>query len=67
MNELRIHTIDDLKLHVSHHSKVPIRGFDQIYSMGLQALTGNPPSSFKEHRKAKIYIYQDMERDGWTN
>ena len=28
MNELRIHTIADLQLHVRHCGKVPIRGFD---------------------------------------
>ena len=62
MNELSIHTIAYLQLHVHHHGipKLPIRGFDRIYAMGLQALTGNPPSSFKDHRKAKnpyISIY----------
>ena len=29
MNELRIHTEADLKLHVCHRGKVPIRGFDR--------------------------------------
>ena len=53
MNELIIHTIADLQLHVRHHGKVPIRGFDQIYAMALQYLPSNRPSSFKEHRKAK--------------
>ena len=53
MNELRIHTIADIQLHVSHHGKVPILGFDLIYTMALQYLPGNPPSSFKDHRKAK--------------
>ena len=53
MNDLRIHTIADLQFHVRHCGKVPIRGFDQIYAMALQALPGNPPFSFKGHRKAK--------------
>ena len=53
MNELRIHTIADLQLHVRHRGKVPIRGFGQIYEMALQALPGNLLSSFKDHRKAK--------------
>ena len=53
MNELRIHTIADLQLHVRHRGKVPIRGFDRIYAMALQALPGNPPSSFEERRKAR--------------
>ena len=53
MNELRIHTIADLQLHVRHRGKVHIRGFDPIYAMALQALPGNPPSSFKDHRKTK--------------
>ena len=63
MNELIIHTIADLQLHVCHHGKVPIRGFDQIYAKALQALPGNPPSSFKDHRKAKNpYISRYGER-----
>ena len=53
MNDLRIHTIADLQLHVFHHGKLPIRGFDRIYYIALQALPGNPTSSFKDHRKAK--------------
>ena len=53
MNELRIHTIAYLQLHVCHRGKVPIRGFDQIYAMDLQALPGNPLYSFKDHRKEK--------------
>ena len=66
MNELRIHTIADLQLYVSHHSKVPIRGFDQIYAMDLQALPGNPPSSFKDHRKAKN-PYHSRYGEGWVD
>ena len=55
MNELSIHTIADLQLHVHHcgTSKVPIRGFGQIYYIALQYLPGNPPYYFKDHRKAK--------------
>ena len=56
MNELRIHTISDLKLHVHHRGNVPILGFDQIYAMDIQALPGNPLSSFKDHRKVKTRI-----------
>ena len=67
INELRIHTIADFQLHVRHCVKVPIRGFDRTYAMALQDLPGNPPSSFKDHRKRKIRIIRDMERDGWTN
>ena len=55
MNELSIHTISDLQLHVHHCGtpKVPIRGFGQIYYIDLQALPGNPPPYFKNHKKAK--------------
>ena len=55
INELSMHTIADIQLHVHHHGipKVPIRGFGQIYDIHLQALPGNPPPSFKDHRKAK--------------
>ena len=55
MNELSIHTIANLQLHVHHHGiqKVTIRRFGRIYDIALQALPGNPPSSFKDYRKAK--------------
>ena len=59
MNELSIHTIADLQLHVHHHSipRVHIRGFGRIYDIALQDLSGNPPYSFKDHRKAKnLYL-----------
>ena len=55
MNELSIHTIADLQLHVRHHGipKVHIRCFSRIYDIVLKALPGKPPPSFKDHRKAK--------------
>ena len=55
MNELSIQKISDLQLHVHHHAipKVPIRGFGRIYDIAIQALIGNPPPSFKDHRRAK--------------
>ena len=53
MNELGVHTIADIQLHVSHNDKVTIQGFERIYAMALKALPGNPTSSFKYHRKAK--------------
>ena len=65
MNELIIHTIADLQLHVRHCGKVSIRGFDQIYAMALQALLWNPPSSFKDHRKAKN-SYHSRYGEGWV-
>ena len=69
MDELIIHTIADLQLRVHRHGiqKVPIRFFNQIYDIALQDLPGNPPSSFKDHRKMKIHIFQGMERDRWKN
>ena len=33
--------------------------------MALQALTGNPPSSFKDHRKAKN-LYHSRYGEGWV-
>ena len=66
MNELRILTISDLQLHVRHRGKVPIRGFNRIYAMGLQALPGKPPSSFKDHRKAKN-PYHSRYGEGWVD
>ena len=69
MNELSIHTISYLHIHVHFHGipKVHIRGFGQIYDIALQDIPGNPPSYFKDHRKAKNTYLQGMERDGWTN
>ena len=66
MNELIIHTIADLQYHVSHRGKVPIRGFGRIYAMALQALPGDPPSSFKEHRKSKN-PYHSRYGEGWVD
>ena len=50
MNELSIHTIDDLQLHVHHHGipKVPIRGFGQIYDIALRVLAGGSPLELEE-------------------
>ena len=55
MNELSIHTIAYLQLHVNHQGipKVPIRGFGQIYDIALKDLPGNSPPFFKDQRKAK--------------
>ena len=66
MNELRIHTIAALQLHVCHRGKVPIQGFGRIYAMALQALPENPPSYFKDHRKAKN-PYHSRYREGWVD
>ena len=65
INELRIHTTADLQLHVNHHGipKVHIQGFGRIYDIALQDLPGNPPSSFKDHRKAEnLYLSRYGER-----
>ena len=59
MDELSIHTIADLQLHVHHHDipNVSIRYFGQIYDIALQSLMGNPPPSFRDHRKSKnLYL-----------
>ena len=55
MNELSIHTIYYLQLHVRHHgiTKVHIRGFGQIYDISLQYLPGKPPPYLKDHSKSK--------------
>ena len=68
MNELRIHTISDLQLHVHHHGtpKVPIRCFSQIYDISLQALPGNLPSSFKDHKKVKN-LYLSRHGEIWVD
>ena len=67
MNNSIIHTIADLQLHICNHSKVPIQGFDQIYYMALQDLPGNFLLLSSTTGNRKIRIFQDMERDGWTN
>ena len=66
MNELSIHTIADLQLHVCHHGNAHIRGFDRIYAMALQDLPGNPPSYFKGHRKAKN-TYHSKNGERWVD
>ena len=66
MNELRIHTIADLQLHVHHRGKVPIQGFDQIYAMALQDIPGNPPYSFKDYSKEKN-PYHLRYGEGWLD
>ena len=55
MNELSIHTIADLQLHVRYHGipKVHSQGFGQICDIALQALPGKPHPSFKDHSKVK--------------
>ena len=66
MNELIIHTIADLQLHVCRRGKMSILGFDQIYAMALQALPGNPPSYFKDHRETKN-PYHSRYGEGWVD
>ena len=68
MNELSIHKIADLQFHVDHRGtlKVPIRGFDRIYDIALQALPGNSPYYFKEHMKAKN-PYLSKYGEIWVN
>ena len=55
MNELSIHTIAYLQLHVRHNGipKVIIWGFGQIYDIYLQDILGKLPPSFEDHRKVK--------------
>ena len=66
MNKINIHTIADLQRYVQSYGlpKMPIRGLGQIYEHGLVALPRKPTPSIKDHRKEKIPISRDMERDG---
>ena len=68
MNELIIHTIADLQLHVCYRGfpKVPIRCFGRIYDIFIQYLPGKPPPSFKDHRKAKN-PYLSRYGDRWVD
>ena len=60
MNELRINTIADLQLHVRHCGKVPVRGFDQIYAMTLQAIRVILRLLSRTTGKRRIHIIRDM-------
>ena len=66
INEINIHTIADFRRYVRSYGlpKLPIHGLGQIYEHALVSLPGKPTPSIKDHRKAKIPIYRDMERDG---
>ena len=58
----------DLQLHVHHHGtpKVHIQCLVIIFDISLQYLPGNPPSSFKDHKKAKN-LYLSRYRERWMN
>ena len=66
MNEINIHTISNLQRYVRSYGLpiMPNRVLGQIYEHVLVALPGKPTPYIKDHRKAKIPIYRDMERDG---
>ena len=66
MNEINIHSIADLQMYVQSYGlpRLPIRGLGQIYEHAMENLLGKPTPSIKDHRKAKIPISRDMERDG---
>ena len=66
MNEINVHTITNFQRYVQSYGlpKLPICGLGQIYEHGLVALPGKPTPPIKDHRKAKIPISRDMERDG---
>ena len=55
MNDIKIHTIADLKRYVQSYGlpKLPICDLGLIYKNGLIALPGKPTPSIKDHRKAK--------------
>ena len=67
MNEMNIHTIDDLQRSVQSYGlpKMPIQGFGHIYEYGLEALPRKPTPSIKDHRKAKIPYFLRYE-DRWV-
>ena len=66
INEMNIHIISDLQGYDWSYgfTNLPIQGFGQIYEQGLEALPGKTMPFIKDHRKAKIRISVDMERDG---
>ena len=66
MNEINIHTIANFQRYVQSYGlpKLSISGLGQLYDHALVALPGKLTPSFKDHRKEKIPITRDMERDG---
>ena len=66
INEINVHTIANFQRCVRSYGlpKLSILGLGQIYEHGLLALPGKPTPSIKDHRKTKIPISRDMERDG---
>ena len=69
MNEINIRTIANLQSYVLSYGlpKLPICGLGQIYEHGLVALSRKPTPSTKDHRKSKIPISRDIERDGYRS
>ena len=67
MNDINIHTIDDLQRYVQSYGspKLPIRGLGQIYEHELVDLPCKPTPSIKYHREKKpcIEIWIDMGRE----
>ena len=63
MNEINIHTIDDLQRYVQLYGliKMIIQGFGQSYDNGLEALFWKPMPFINGNRKWKIRIFRDME------
>ena len=63
---MNIHIISDLQKYVWLYgfTNLPIQGFGQIYEQGLEALPSKTTPFINDHRKAKIRISIDMERDG---
>ena len=68
MNEINIHTIDDLQRYVRLYglSKLPIRGFGKIYEHRLEALPRKSTPSIKYHRKA-INLYFSIYVERWVD
>ena len=66
MDETNIHTIAYFQRYILSFRlpKLPIWGFRQIYDHGLEDPPEISKPSIKDHRKSKIYIYRDMERNG---
>ena len=63
MNDMNIHTIDDLQRYVQLYGliKMIIQGLGQSYDNGLEDRLGKPMPFINGHRKWKIRIIRDME------
>ena len=67
MNELRMHKIADLQLHVCHRERCLFEASTEFMLWLFKLSQGTLLLLSRTTGKRKIRIIRDMERDGWTN